>query len=156
MWRWSSVGHTVADWTRNATSSRTRRLGSTMIGLAPVALVAAAGAAVYAVDLDAARPGWALAARALASVAAVLFAGGYGLVMRARAKPSEHRAATACRRVSVAALGAAAVITAWQLVVVNDTVAPAHRAALWALVVLGILSGAGALMAPRLLGDRDP
>lgn len=127
-----------------------------MIGLAPVALVAAAGAGVLALNVDNPTPGWGLAARLLACLAAVLFAGGYAFVMRAGARRQDHLAVQVLSRVSIAAVGAAALLTAWQLIVIDDTVSTGVRVALWVLVVGGILSGAAALIASRLLSRPRP
>jgi hypothetical protein len=96
-----------------------------------------------------------LVARSLASLAAVLLAGGYALVLCGEFRRPEHVVTEALTRISVGAVGAAALITVWQLLVVNDTVALLIRLALWALVVTGIVGTASVVIARRLM-SRTP
>jgi hypothetical protein len=62
----------------------------------------------------------------------------------------------ALTRISTGAIGAAALIAAWQLLVVNDTVAPVVRVGLWVLVLTGIVATVSALIARWFMRGRDP
>lgn len=83
--------------------------------------------------------------RALATAAALSFASGYGLVMHSYMRRRESRIVVTLTRSAVSAIAAAALITGWQLLFVNDTVAAGVRVALWALVIVGLL---GTVLAP--------
>ncbi len=113
-----------------------------MIGLAPVTLVAAVIAVLVSGFLTASPE---LIARSLAALAAALFAGGYGLVMWGHLRAPEHALVIALTRTAVGAVSAAALITAWQLLFVNDTVAAGVSVTLWLLVVTG---AAGTALVP--------
>lgn len=73
-------------------------------------------------------------ARLVAAAAAALFATGYGLIMRADHRPTDHTLVTALRTIAVGAVIAAALITTGQLLFINDTVPAGIRVSLWAPV----------------------
>ncbi len=123
-----------------------RKLGWTMIGLAPISLLAAAGVVVFS-GLLTASPAQVLIARTLASVAAVLFSSGWGLVLWARRQRREHMAILALRVLALVCANLAALITSWQLLFVNDTVAPVVRVALWTLVATWLAATSSVLLA---------
>ena len=126
-----------------------RRLGWTLIGLAPFALAAAAVVAVSS-GLLTASASEDLIARLLATAAAVMFASGYGLVMWARLRPTDHLILVGLTTITVSASAAAALITGAQLVFVNDTVAMGIRVTLWALVGTAAVGTAVLPVARRL------
>jgi hypothetical protein len=104
-----------------------------VLGLAPVVLAAAA-AVVLLSGLITASTGQVFLARLLAAAAAALFATGYGLIMWAGLRPTDHALVTAFRSIAVGAVIIATLIAAGQLLFVNDTVAPGVRVSLWALI----------------------
>lgn len=89
-----------------------------------------------------ASAGQVLAGRSLATAAAVMFASGYGLVMWARLRPTDHRIVVGLTTLTVSVTAAAGLITGAQLLFVNDTVATSVRLALWTLVVTAVLGTA--------------
>ena len=110
-----------------------RRLGWAMLGLASVALAGAAAVAVFSGILTASAREIFIA-RLLAAAAAALFASACALIMCAGLRPTDHALVTALRSIAVGAVIAAALITAGQLLFVNDTVAAGIRVSLWVLV----------------------
>lgn len=124
-----------------------RRRGWILIGLAPVALGAVVLVVLVVVfsGLLTASPGQVFLARALATAAALSFATGYGLVMHSHLRRPESRLVGVLTKTAVSAVAAAALITGWQLLLVNDTVAAGVRVALWALIIAGAL---GTILAP--------
>jgi H+/gluconate symporter-like permease len=125
-------------------SSVVRGRGWILIGLAPVLLGAAAVVAVFS-GLLTASPGQAFLTRALATAAALSFAEGYGLVMHGYVRHPERRIVIVLTRSAVSAVAAAALITGWQLLFVNDTVATGVRLTLLVLAIVGAL---GTVLAP--------
>jgi len=121
-----------------------RRPGWILIGLAPVAGLAAVLVILFS-GLLTASPDHVFVSRALATAAALSFASGYGLVMHSYMRRRESRIVITLTRSAVSAIAAAALITGWQLLFVNDTVAAGVRVALWALVIVGLL---GTVLAP--------
>lgn len=121
-----------------------RRRGWILIGLAPIALGAAALVIVFS-GLLTASPGQVFLARVLATAAALSFATGYGLVMHSHLRRRESRLVGVLTKTAVSAVTAAALITGWQLLLVNDMVALGVRVALWALIIVGAL---GTVLAP--------
>lgn len=119
-------------------NDRVRRCGWVLIGLAPVALGAAILVIVFS-GLLTASPGQVLLARGLATSATLSFASGYGLVMHGHLQRRESRIVIVLTKSAVTAVAAAALITGYQLLFVNDTVALSVRVALWALVIVGML-----------------
>jgi hypothetical protein len=128
-----------------------RRLGWTLIGLAPLALAAAAVVVVFS-GLLTASAGQVLTARLLATAAAVMFASGCGLVMSGRLRPTDHPIVVGLTRITVSATTAAALITGAQLLFVNNTVGTGIRLALWALVGTAVITTA---MLPWRAGSRQ-
>jgi len=126
-----------------------RRRGWILIGLAPVAVVAAVLVIVCS-GLLTASPGEVFLARGLATLAAVSFASGYGLVMHSYLRHPESLIVIALTKSAVSAVGAAALITGWQLLFVNDTVAAGVRVTLGALVIIGALGTGLAPLARRV------
>jgi hypothetical protein len=118
-----------------------RRLGWTLVWLAPLTLGAAAVVVVFSGVLTASAV-QVLAARLLATAAGVMFASGYGLVMWARLRPTDHRIVVGLTTLTVSVTAAAALITGAQLLFVNDTVATGVRLALWTLVATAVLGTA--------------
>jgi nicotinamidase-related amidase len=112
-----------------------------MIGLAPGALAAAAVVVVFSGGLSASA-GEVLLARLLATAAAVMFAGGYGLVLWTRLRATDHLVVVGLTTITVSATIAAALITAGQLLFVDDTVALGIRVALWTLVSIAAIGTA--------------
>jgi len=130
-----------------------RRRGWILIGLAPVALGAAALVIVFS-GLLTATPGQVLLARVLATAAALSFASGYGLVMHGHLRRPESRIVIVLTKTAISAVTAAALITSWQLLFVNDTVAAGVRVALWVLVIVGALGTVLAPLARRVDSGR--
>lgn len=131
-----------------------RRRGWVLIGLAPIALGAAIMVIVSSVLLTT-SPGQAYLARALATAAALSFATGYGLVMHGHLRRPESRLVVVLTKTAVSAVVAAALITSWQLLLVNDTVAAGVRVALWTLIIAGALGTILAPLARRFLRWRE-
>jgi hypothetical protein len=118
-----------------------RRLGWIMIGLVPVVVVVAIGVLFFSGGLTA-SVGSVLIFRLLASAAAVLFASGYGLVMWGHLREQEHAIVLALTWTVVVAVSGAALLTSWQLLLVNDTVPAGVQAALFVLVLTGVVGTA--------------
>ncbi len=120
-----------------------------MIGLVPVVVVGAIGVLFFSGGLTA-SVGAVLVFRSLASVAAVLFASGYGLVMWGHLRQREHAIVLALTWIVVVAVSGAALLTSWQLLFANDTAAADVQAALLVLVLTGVVGTALLPLARRL------
>ncbi|MDQ6777510.1 MAG: hypothetical protein M3071_15140 [Actinomycetota bacterium] len=120
-----------------------------MIGLVPVVVVVAIGVLVFSGGLTA-SVGAVQIFRSLTSAAAVLFASGYGLVMWGHLRQREHAIVLALTWIVVVAVSGAALLTSWQLLFANDTVAAGVPAALLVLVLTGVVGTALLPLARRL------